>query len=194
MSLPIFEPDKKYSYSDYLTWNDDERWELIDGIPYGMTPAPSTQHQRVFGRLHAKFFNYLEGKTCEIFGAPFDVRLSENEKEEEINNVVQPDLAVICDKNKIDDKGCKGAPDLIIEILSPGTTKRDKLLKYNLYQKYGVGEYWVVDPLNENVEVFKLKDGRYNYNERQIFDSKDEDDKIQVGIFEDLVIDLKTIF
>ncbi|MFC4769551.1 Uma2 family endonuclease [Effusibacillus consociatus] len=189
MSITKFEPDTKYSYRDYLRWNDDQRWELIDGIPHNMTPAPSTKHQIILRELLVEFAVYLRGKPCEVFGAPFDVRLSASEQNEEIFNVVQPDISVVCDKKKIDEKGCKGAPDLIVEILSPSTAKKDKATKKKLYETYGVKEYWVLDPLNENIEVFVLNEAKYG--ESQIYG---KDDQLKVSIFEDLTIDLDSIF
>jgi Uma2 family endonuclease len=190
MSFPKFEPDTKYSYRDYLKWNDDQRWELIDGIPYNMTPAPSEKHQRISRELTAEFAMYLRGKSCEVYDAPFDVRLSESEKDEETYHVVQPDIVVICDRAKIDTKGCKGAPDLIVEILSPGqAAKKDKETKFRLYQKFGVKEYWIVDPFLENIDVYKLDNG--SYGERQIYT---KEDRISVGIFEDFAIDLQVVF
>ncbi|WP_018131122.1 Uma2 family endonuclease [Effusibacillus pohliae] len=190
MSMPKLEPERKYSYSDYLKWDDGERWELIDGIPYNMTPAPAEKHQRILGELVTEFATYLRGKTCRVYVAPFDVRLSEADDDDQTYNVVQPDLVVICDRNKIDERGCKGAPDLVVEILSPGyAAKRDKLHKFHLYQKYGVKEYWIVDPLHENVDVYRLENGKYG--ERQVY-TKEE--RVPVGIFEDFAIDLQIVF
>ena len=190
MSVLNREPDKRYTYADYLTWDDNDRWELIDGIPINMTPAPGTRHQRVSGRLFNQFFNYLEGKTCEVFSAPFDVRLEENAtKNEEILHTVQPDLVVICDKNKLDERGCKGSPDLVVEILSPSTSKLDKQIKKKIYEKFNVTEYWIVDPLNENVEVFVLIEGKYT--ESHVFEKNDE---VKVAIFEDFTMKLNYIF
>ncbi|PIX17728.1 Uma2 family endonuclease, partial [Candidatus Desantisbacteria bacterium CG_4_8_14_3_um_filter_40_12] len=120
MGLALKKQEEQYTYGDYLGWPDEERWELIDGVAYDMSPAPSTKHQKVFGVLFTEFFVYLRGKTCEVFSAPFDVILPEyDENEEDCRTVVQPDILVVCDKTKIDSKRCKGAPDLAIEILSP---------------------------------------------------------------------------
>ncbi|WP_368975769.1 Uma2 family endonuclease [Caldifermentibacillus hisashii] len=139
---------KKYSYADYLTWNEGERIELIDGEIFNMSPAPSRRHQQVLRELATAFSVFLRGKECEVFFAPFDVRLlSDNKRDDEINNVVQPDLSIVCNKEILDDKGCKGAPDMIIEILSPSSVKLDRWEKYQLYEKADVNEYWLVDPL-----------------------------------------------
>ena len=117
---------ERYTYADYLSWPDGERWEIIAGEPYSMSPAPSRQHQQILGALFAKFYYYLEDKACRVYPAPFDVRLfQENDKHDEIDTVVQPDIVVVCDDKKLDDKGCQGAPDLIIEIISQSTAKKD---------------------------------------------------------------------
>ena len=124
--------DKKYSYADYLTWSDDERWELIDGVPYNMSPAPILDHQRISGELFRQIANYLIDKTCEVFAAPVDVRFSKSKmkNDKEIFDVVQPDIIVVCDKDKIeDDRSCPGAPDIVMEILSPSTASRDVIKK-----------------------------------------------------------------
>ena len=124
-----------YTYEDYLLWSDEERWELIDGVPYNMTPAPSRVHQGISMELSRQIANHLAGKMCKIYAAPFDVRLPKSDEEEEqIETVVQPDLVVVCDGNKLDERGCKGAPDLIIEILSPYTAGKDMKIKRNLYE------------------------------------------------------------
>ncbi|WP_156801931.1 Uma2 family endonuclease [Desulfurispora thermophila] len=181
---------KRYSYADYLTWSDDQRWELIDGIPYNMTPAPSTLHQRVSARLLVAFATYLQGKPCEVFAAPFDVRLAESADDAQTFNVVQPDLVIICDSRKIDERGCQGAPDLVVEILSPGqAARRDRLEKYQLYQRYGVREYWLVDPYHETVEIYALKEGKF---ERCTVYSRSE---VAIShIFPELAVELKDVF
>ncbi|MFZ5753282.1 MAG: Uma2 family endonuclease [Bacillota bacterium] len=191
MSSPIHHPERKYSYQDYLRWSDEERWELIDGVPYNITPSPSRKHQQILGELATEFTSYLRGKRCEAFIAPFDVRLfAEGKSDDQIMDVVQPDLFVICDPNKLDDKGCKGSPDLIIEILSPRTGKIDRWIKYKLYERAGVREYWIVEPVNSTIEVFTLnQNGRF-----ELSGVYEDEDIIKVGIFDDLLIDLKVIF
>ncbi|GIO24195.1 Uma2 family endonuclease [Oceanobacillus sp. J11TS1] len=155
MSIPPY--DKKLSYSDYLGWSNDEPIEIIDGIPYSMSLAPSTKHQQVSMNLSYQLMDFFKAKECQVFAAPFDVRLfSEGKDANDVFNVVQPDLSVICDKNKLDDKGCAGLPDLIVEILSPSSAKMDKMMKRNLYEKALVKEYWIVDPQNELIEVYSL--------------------------------------
>ncbi len=145
MSVAVKERLGKFTYRDYLHWPDDERWELIDGVAYNMSPAPNRIHQKISGELHRQIANYLIGKQCEVYAAPFDVRLpATGEKNDEITTVVQPDITIVCDKSKLDKKGCKGSPDLVIEILSPYTAKKDMKEKHFLYEKFAVKEYWIV--------------------------------------------------
>ena len=161
--------DNKFTYREYCSWPEDERWELIDGVAYDMCAAPTSNHQRISVRISTNISNWLKGKECEIFSAPFDVMLPifPIENEDKINTIVQPDISVICDPSKIIEKGCLGAPDLIVEILSPSTSKKDLNEKFGLYEKHGVKEYWVVDPGNKYVRVFHLlmddkKVGKYD--------------------------------
>jgi len=189
MSLP--ERKGVYTYEDYLNWPDEQRIELIDGQIYLLAP-PSRIHQKISGEIYTQFSNYLKDKDCEVYYAPFGVRLpSANEKsDKEITTVVEPDIVVVCDKSKLDDEGCKGAPDLIVEITSPSTARIDKVEKFNLYEKHGVKEYWIVEPEIKLVTVFLLQEnGRYGRPEVYT-----EEDKIKVSIFEDIVIDLKDVF
>ncbi|MDL2319259.1 Uma2 family endonuclease, partial [Eubacteriales bacterium OttesenSCG-928-A19] len=137
------QPERGYTYADYAQWDGIERYELIDGQAY-MLASPSVRHQRVFRELFKQFAVYLAGKTCEVFSAPFDIRLNAA-AEDDI--VVQPDITVICDPRKIEDgQSCKGAPDMVIEILSPSTARYDQNRKLDLYLEAGVREYWIVDP------------------------------------------------
>ncbi|MBS3946884.1 MAG: Uma2 family endonuclease [Dethiobacter sp.] len=191
MGIPVNKADKKYTYKDYLTWSDDERWELIKGIPFNMGPAPSRKHQKILRELVKLYANYLTGKTCEVYHAPFDVRLPQaNEQDESIGTVVQPDLVVICDRSKLDDRGCKGAPDLVVEILSPHTAKKDMEDKFLLYEQVQVKEYWIIDPHNNTVLVYKLEDNN-KYGRHKIYSMEDE---LKPGIFEDMVINLMEVF
>lgn len=165
---------KKVTYAEYLTWDDEPRFEIIDGTPY-MQAAPSRQHQRVVTQLMGELYTFLKGKTCEVYTAPFDVRLSAAEDDEEYQ-IVQPDISVICDERKLDDKGCKGAPDIIAEILSPSTWQRDRIEKLNQYQKYGVKEYLLIYPNEKIVEQYILgENGIYAtphiYNKEDVFRS-----------------------
>ena len=192
MGFPAKKKDERFTYGDYLQWPDEERWELIDGEAYDMSPAPLRKHQEISGNIFADFHNYLRDKHCRVYAAPFDVRLPESDKDvsdEEIVTVVQPDIVVVCDENKLDDKGCKGAPDIVIEILSPYTAKKDVVTKHHLYERHKVNQYWVFDPETKEVVVFKLKNDRYGEPEKY-----KKEDTIKVDIFEDLEIDLRTIF
>ena len=184
---------KRYTFSDYLTWLDDKRRELFNGFVKLMSPAPSSAHQSIESNLHREISWYLKKKKCKIFTAPFDVRLpnGENEKRnDQIFTVVQPDISVICDVSKIDAKGCLGPPDLIVEIVSPATAKRDVEEKFLIYQKHGVREYWIVFPEDRSLSVFLLdKDNKY-----QLVGMYANDTKVKVNIFEDLLIDLAEIF
>ncbi|ATA73741.1 restriction endonuclease [Capnocytophaga sp. H4358] len=151
-----------YTYADYLLWKFEERVELLKGKIFRMSPAPSVKHQKISINLSGLLWQFFKGKKCQLFSAPFDVRLpKKNEKGDQIHTVVQPDLCVICDENKLDERGCIGAPDLIIEILSPGNSKKEMKNKFELYQESGVEEYWIVNPTDENILVNVLEDGKY---------------------------------
>lgn len=157
MSHAMDHHDHRYTYSDYVRWQGDERWELIDGAPLLMSPAPSTRHQQISGRVSQQLFNQLEGKPCTPFYSPIDVRLPEgDEADDDVQTVVQPDVLVVCDPEKIDKKGVRGAPDFIVEILSPSTQVRDEVQKAALYEKYGVREYWIIDPDKNQVLIHVL--------------------------------------
>jgi Uma2 family endonuclease len=164
----VQEPDHltgSYNYAQYLTWQFDEMVELIRGKVFRMSPAPRVRHQEVAGELHRQIANYLRKKPCKVFISPFDVRLPQPNKgtsDEEIITVVQPDVCVICDRAKIDELGCVGAPDWIIEVLSPRTSFKDLHEKFEVYEEAGVGEYWVVDPRGQTVLVYLL-DGNGKY-------------------------------
>ena len=151
--------DRHYTYADYMTWGEDVRCEIIDGVVYDMAPGPSAGHQTISGEIYSQIKNSLKGTPCKVFFAPFDVRLGGLGDEDD--TVVQPDLVVVSDKSKIDEKGCNGAPDIIVEVLSPSTSSRDKFLKFQLYLRAGVREYWVVDPVDKIVSAYVLRDGEY---------------------------------
>ena len=166
MGIPIKKADHKFTYAEYCSWPDDERWELINGIAYNMSPAPSSKHQRISGILHTALSIYLKNQKCEVFAAPFDVYFPEYPEQDfnTIDTIVQPDISVICESSRIIEKGCLGAPDLVVEILSPSTSKKDLYEKFQLYEKYGVKEYWIVDPGNRYIRIFYLQEnGKYDY-------------------------------
>jgi len=184
MAIPKTKYDR-FTYADYLCWDDEKRWEIVDGSAYDMTPAPGTKHQQVSGALFANIYNYLKGKHCQVFSAPFDVCLFENsEEDEDTYNVVQPDISVICDPGKIREKGVKGAPDWIIEVVSPTSVKYDFGTKLLLYQKYGVMEYWIVDPESRTINVYRI-DQSGKYLPEGVYKDNDE---ISASIFPDLKI------
>jgi Uma2 family endonuclease len=132
--------EKQYSYADYLTFPEGERWEIIDEVPY-LQAVPSRIHQEILMELSRQISNYLIGKSCKVYPAPFCVRLNNEKGDDNIISVVKPDITVVCDNSKLDKSGCKGSPDMIIEILSPSTAKNDKIIKFNKYEKVGVKEY-----------------------------------------------------
>ncbi|MCW5910280.1 MAG: Uma2 family endonuclease [Cyclobacteriaceae bacterium] len=193
--MEVNEPDLSgtYSYADYLTWRWEEMVELIDGKIFKMSPAPTSAHQKVSMELSRQISSYLLGKKCQVFAAPFDVRLPEankSKKDREITTVVQPDLCVICDAGKVDEKGCLGAPDWIIEILSKNTSGRDLRQKFDVYEKAGVGEYWVVHPSEQTLLVYVLKNGEYTGTRKPFV----KGDKVRPVTLPELEIDLDLVF
>ena len=158
------EPDSTfsgYTYVDYLTWNFEEIVELIKGKVFKKAAAPNRRHQAVSGNLFVHFHAFLKGHICQVYSAPFDVRLSKDPDFKIIDSVVQPDISVICDPSKLDEKGCLGAPDLIVEILSPSNSQVELQNKYDLYQEFGVKEYWIIHPVENTLQINVLVDGVY---------------------------------
>ncbi|MCY7311350.1 MAG: Uma2 family endonuclease [Chitinophagaceae bacterium] len=157
----VEEPDSSltYTYADYLQWQFEERLELFRGKIFKLS-APNTRHQQISLTMGSTFHSFFKSKKCQAFIAPFDVRLpvKNKKKDDEVITVVQPDICVICDETKIDTRGCCGAPDLVVEILSPGNSKKEIRLKYELYEEAGVKEYWIVNPDEENIVVFLLNE------------------------------------
>ncbi len=152
----------RFTYGDYRRWPEDERWELIDGEAYDMCPAPVRAHQQMVVELTRQVGNFLVDKPCELYSAPFDVRLPQgDEADDDVDDVVQPDIAVICDRAKLDDAGCRGAPDWVIEVLSKRTAVKDQTLKRDLYERHGVREYWLVHPTDRVLTIYRLLDGAY---------------------------------
>ena len=183
--MQVLQKEEYYTYADYAAWDDDARWELIDGAPHMMSPAPRTKHQRLIGEIFRQFSNFLIGKTCEAFVAPFDVRLNADTYDD---TVVQPDISIVCDKSKIDKKGCRGAPDMIVEILSPSSLGYDRVLKFNKYLQAGVREYWIVDPEGKTVSVHILENGKY------VATAYGETDSVPVHVLEGCEIDMGIVF
>ena len=193
--LSQLDPNGTYSYADYLTWRLEESVELIKGKIMAMSPAPNVKHQRVALKLLRPVDNYFLHKSCEVFIAPFDVKLYDRRKsllkDQEVFSVVQPDLCVICDPGKLTLQGCDGAPDWIIEVLSPGNSKKELHLKYDLYQENGVTEYWLVYPYEQAVQQFVLDDTTQKY---QLHAMCAGDDIATPYLFPELQIDLADVF
>jgi Uma2 family endonuclease len=191
MGDPALEPDDHFTYRQYKTWPDEERWELIDGQAWAMSPAPSTRHQDIQAQLITALRVFLKGKPCKAFDAPFDVLLPEPAAtDDEADTVVQPDIVVICDRSKITPQGARGAPDWIIEILSPRTAKKDYEVKHRLYERHGAREYWIVDPNAAVIHAWRLgAAGRYG--EEKIYE---DGEAAPSTVLEGLVIDTRELF
>jgi Uma2 family endonuclease len=192
MDINELDLNKTYSYADYLTWQFQEKLELIKGKIFKMSPAPSTNHQRISRKLTGIMLSAFKNHSCELFVAPFDVRLIDKKKstlDKEIFTVVQPDLCVICDETKIDERGAIGAPDLVIEILSPGNSNKEMKYKFDLYEEAGVQEYWMVNPADKTLFIYVLKENQFIGMHPLI-----EEDLIQSKLFPDLDFQLAEIF
>jgi Uma2 family endonuclease len=193
VSLSQLDLNKKYSYADYLTWQFEQAVELIKGKILPMA-APNRKHQTISREIHGTMYIFFQNAPCEFFAAPFDVRLYDKKKSvnanKDVYTVVQPDLCIICDEAKLDDKGCIGAPDLIVEILSPGNSSKEMRTKKNLYAESGVREYWIIDPEHENAFQFLLENEN-TYSPPIIYV---DEDILHCSIFPDLKIDLKKVF
>lgn len=184
--------NKTYSYADYLTWKIQERIELLKGKIFKMSPAPNTFHQKVAVNLTGIMWNAFKNQKCNLFAAPFDVRLLDKKKsadDQSIFTVVQPDLCVICDETKLDTRGALGAPDLVIEILSPGNSTKEMKYKFDLYEEAGVLEYWIVNPEDKTIYIFTLRDNQFIGMHPLI-----EEDKIKSLVFPQLDFVLEEIF
>ncbi len=193
-SLSQLDLNKTYTYADYLSWQIKDRIELLKGKIQLMSPAPNMQHQRISGKLFLRIGNHLRNQRCEVFSAPFDVRLPKKpqsgEEDTQVYTVVQPDLCVICDPHKLDEKGCIGAPELVIEILSPGNSHREMREKFTLYEEAGVLEYWIVSPMQSDLL-------RYVRNEEGVFIGKQpltDQDQVETPLLPGLVVALGEVF
>ena len=182
--------NKHYTYRDYLQFTFDEMVEIIKGKIFRMSPGPSASHQKISRNLTVLIHSFLSGKGCQMFAAPFDVILPTKDKDfMDSDRVVQPDIVVICDQKKIRERGCFGAPDWIIEILSPNTTKKDLQDKFDLYEESGVGEYWIAEPRNQTVEVFVLDQGTYKRIRTYV-----KEDEVASHTLNGLTISLDNVF
>ncbi len=180
-----------YSYADYLQWQFEERVELLKGKIFKMSPAPNRMHQEISMILSNIIYRTLQNSPCKVYSAPFDVRLiSQGKEDEQITTVVQPDICVICDHSKLDDRGCIGAPDLIIEILSPSNDRHDLKRKFFLYEEHGVQEYWIVDPRVKTIVKHVLTDGKYVTQSPPYF----TEDTLTTDILPGLEINVEEIF
>jgi Uma2 family endonuclease len=191
MEFADLDLSQEYSYADYLQWTFEDRLEIIKGKLFKMSPAPSRIHQKLSGEIFRELSNFLKGKPCETYSAPFDVRFPRKSKnDKDIITVVQPDLCVICDPAKLDDKGCLGAPDIIIEILSPGNNKKELANKYEVYEEAGVKEYWVMYSAEKSCLQYILRaDGRYSASRPLT-----EGDVLTTPILPGFELDLEEVF
>lgn len=179
--------EKVYTYADLLEMDDDNRYEIIDGKLYLMS-SPNIKHQVLAGEIYAQLRDFLKGRKCKPFIAPLDVTFSKSRQNNKIKNVVQPDVFVVCDNEKIDDEKIWGAPSFALEILSPSTSRKDKLEKMNLYQKYGVKEYWILDPKDMIVTPYIL-DKQGCYKVERVYDLTNE--VVPIKILENCKIDIR---
>ena len=190
LSLEDIDASLTYSYAHYLTWLFDDRVELIKGKVFPMS-GPARMHQRVSVRISYFLYQFLIGRPCEVYTAPFDVRFfKESKADEDIYTVLQPDLCVICDSQKLDDRGCIGAPDLVIEILSPGNNKKELLNKYTIYEEFGVKEYWIVSPEEKTLLKYTLN-GQGKYQASKLFTLSE---KVYSEVLKGFVVDLDGVF
>lgn len=183
--------NKTYTYKDYLTYDENERIEIIGGKIYNMSPAPSRIHQKIIMKVSNQLENYIKANngSCEVYPAPFDVILiNDNEDVNSSKNIVQPDISVICDKSKLTDKGCTGSPDMIIEVVSPYNPSNDFVKKLNLYEKYKAKEYWIINPMKKNILVYTLTDNGYDMPNMYSFN-----DIVPVSIFREFNIDFSSL-
>ena len=173
-----------YTYKDYENSSDDERFEVIDGVIYMMSP-PSQAHQEVCGEIYRQLANFMRGKPCKVFIAPFGVRLNAAARD---NTIVEPDLLIVCDRSKLDGKACVGAPDMVVEVLSPSTAGKDRVLKFNKYLQAGVREYWIIDPDSKTLGVHILKNGEY------VTTAYGDEDTVPVHVLDGCLVDMKDVF
>ena len=185
--------NKRYTYADYLTWVFDERLELIKGWIYKMSPAPKRKHQAVSGNLFFEMKKYFNSCDCKVYEAPFDVRLKKNKgSDSEVDTVVQPDISVFCDLSKLDERGAIDAPDLVVEITSDSTMKKDYNEKFNIYEENNVQEYWIVNPDLKSMELFKANNSKLE--SVGVFNVNDGVTEVSSVLFPELTVNLIEIF
>jgi Uma2 family endonuclease len=180
-----------YTYADYLRWTFEERLELIKGKIFKMTPAPNLYHQDISAVISGELYNHLKGNSCKVYTAPFDVRLprSNGNSNEKIYTVVQPDICVICDLKKLDRRGCIGAPDIVVEILSPGNNQKELRNKYEVYEESGVQEYWIISPQDKTFLKYTLTKGQYQPSRLMTIG-----DVVTTTVLADFKLDLEIVF
>jgi Uma2 family endonuclease len=187
--MPIPKEEERYTWTDYLSWPEGERFELIDGVAYAMSPAPQRRHQETSRAIFRQMDRLLASKPCEVYFAPFDVKLSADENDD-APTVVQPDITVTCDRSKLTDQGMTGPPDLAVEVVSSDSGLIDRRRKFDLYERFGVQEYWIVDQDARVVEVYLLgADGTY----RRV-GAFGPEDKITATAVPDLSVSLAEVF
>lgn len=184
-SIEQLDLTKAYTFQDYLSWKFHERVELLKGYIAKMSPAPTSKHQEISSNLHFNLAYFLQKKPCKVFAAPFDVYLPSIKGDGQ--TVVQPDLCVICDTSKIQKQGCVGSPDLVIEILSLGNSRKEMTTKYQIYEQAGIKEYWVVFPYEQVIQQYVLQDGKY-------IAMPLAEEKIKSIVLEGFEVDIDTIF
>lgn len=191
MQFSDLDLSKTYSYADYLQWTFEDRLEIIKGKIFKMTPAPAPVHQRLSWVISGELYSYLKNNSCSAYTAPFDVRLSRKGESDDkkIFTVVQPDICIICNASKVDSKGCTGAPDIVIEILSPGNNQKELRNKYEVYEESGVLEYWIISPQDKTFLKYTLVDGKYQPSKLLT-----TGDIITTNILPGFELDLETVF
>jgi len=190
MEFAELDLNKIYSYADYYKWKFEQRVELIKGRIFEMSPAPNRLHQEITGKMYLKLGNFLYNNPCKVYAAPFDVRLPrKSKKDKDIITVLQPDLCVICDRSKLDKRGCIGAPDIVVEVLSPSNNKKELKNKYEVYEEAGVKEYWVVFPIERTMFVYTLIDGKYTPSKLMV-----SGDTVTSNILPGFSLDLAELF
>jgi Uma2 family endonuclease len=191
MEFSDLDLSKTYNYADYLQWKFEERVELIKGRIFKMSPSPSSNHQDISGNIYFAIKLYLLNNNCKVYAAPFDVRLTKKSKDnKDVLTVVQPDICVICDRSKIDEKGCLGAPDIVVEILSPGNNKKELQNKYEVYEENGVQEYWIVSPQDKTFLKYTLNNEGVYVPSRLLTVGSE----VTTPVLPDFVLNLEQIF
>jgi len=194
MGIPMQKEDRAFTYADYLSWPAEERWELINGAAYDMSPAPNRKHQGIVGTIFGELYQFLQDKPCNVYVSPFDVRLSENKDagKDDIINVVQPDVSVFCSEEKLDEAGAVAAPDITVEVLSPYTSVKDQREKLHLYERFGVKEYWIIDPANQTLLVYSLNgSGASSYSKPAVYGPEDT---FTSSVIEGFMLNLAGVF